>query len=297
MTQPLSRRELLATAGAGLAIAAVAGQRSAHAETLTGGIKITMPVGELTDENLGVRRVSRRRLRDDRRSGVADLHARGTRRAGAAERSGAAVEGRRSAADEGDRRACRPEAGQRHAARLPPGDPRPPRRRRGHRAGQGVDPRRRTRRHPDRRIQLVRAARDGRLLRGAGPRRLTPRRARLRPQQGSAGARRRRHAQRGRPVDALRAVPEGGRAGRRAGERAPGRASERSAAAALSRHRSDPRLGRRPEARLRDGQEPGQRHHAGRRRHPRDGRGRRRRRSSGSAAAIRSTTSTSATCS
>ena len=52
MTQPLSRRELLATAGAGLAIAATAGQRSAHAEALTGGIKITMPVGELTDENL-----------------------------------------------------------------------------------------------------------------------------------------------------------------------------------------------------------------------------------------------------
>ena len=52
MTQPLSRRELLATAGARLAIAATAGQRSAHAEALTGGIKITMPVSELTDENL-----------------------------------------------------------------------------------------------------------------------------------------------------------------------------------------------------------------------------------------------------
>ena len=52
MTQPLSRRELLATAGAGFAIAATAGQRSVHAEALTGGIKITMPVGELTDENL-----------------------------------------------------------------------------------------------------------------------------------------------------------------------------------------------------------------------------------------------------
>src|SRR6187431_2797826 len=52
MTQPLSRRELLATAGAGFALAATAGQRSVHAEALTGGIKITMPVGELTDENL-----------------------------------------------------------------------------------------------------------------------------------------------------------------------------------------------------------------------------------------------------
>jgi mannonate dehydratase len=52
MTLPLSRRELLATAGAGLALAATAGQRSAHAETLTGGIKITMPVGELTEDAL-----------------------------------------------------------------------------------------------------------------------------------------------------------------------------------------------------------------------------------------------------
>jgi mannonate dehydratase len=52
MTLPLSRRELLASAGAGLALAATAGLRSAHAETLTGGIKITMPVGELTEDAL-----------------------------------------------------------------------------------------------------------------------------------------------------------------------------------------------------------------------------------------------------
>ncbi len=51
-------------------------------------------------------------------------------------------------------------------------------------------------------------------------------------------------------------------------ERAARRAPQRSAAAALSRHRADPRLGRRPEARLRDGEEPGQRHHPRRRRHP-----------------------------
>ena len=52
MPASLSRRELLATAGAGFAIAATAGQRVARAEALTGGIKITMPVGELTEDAL-----------------------------------------------------------------------------------------------------------------------------------------------------------------------------------------------------------------------------------------------------
>jgi len=52
MPQPLSRRELIAGAGATLALAATAGTRSACAEALTGGIKLTMPVGELTDEAL-----------------------------------------------------------------------------------------------------------------------------------------------------------------------------------------------------------------------------------------------------
>jgi mannonate dehydratase len=52
MPQPLSRRELIAGAGATLALAAAAGSRPLRAEPLAGRIKITMPVGELTDEAL-----------------------------------------------------------------------------------------------------------------------------------------------------------------------------------------------------------------------------------------------------
>jgi mannonate dehydratase len=51
MTTLLTRREVLAGAGA-IAMAATAGRTTARAEALTGGIKITMPVGELTDEAL-----------------------------------------------------------------------------------------------------------------------------------------------------------------------------------------------------------------------------------------------------
>jgi mannonate dehydratase len=51
MRTTLSRRELLAATGASLALTAVAG-RSVHAEPLAGRMKITMPVGELTDEAL-----------------------------------------------------------------------------------------------------------------------------------------------------------------------------------------------------------------------------------------------------
>ena len=52
MPQPISRRALIAGAGATLASAATAGSRTARAEALAGGIKLTMPVGELTPEAL-----------------------------------------------------------------------------------------------------------------------------------------------------------------------------------------------------------------------------------------------------
>ena len=54
MTPPLSRRDLLTGAGAMLAAPAarLSSETAARAQTLTGGIKITMPVGQLTEEAL-----------------------------------------------------------------------------------------------------------------------------------------------------------------------------------------------------------------------------------------------------
>jgi hypothetical protein len=51
MVTSLTRRELLATSAGGVVLAAT-GARSAHAEPLTGTMKITMPAGELSDEAL-----------------------------------------------------------------------------------------------------------------------------------------------------------------------------------------------------------------------------------------------------
>ena len=111
--------------------------------------------------------------------------------------------------------------------------------RRGDRQREAVDPRGRQGGAAGHRVQLVRAPRHGRLLRGNRKGRRGLHGVRLRQDEGpaSAGARGRPHPRR--DVEEHHVFPESGGAGGRAGRRAAGPASERPPGAAQPRVAAD----------------------------------------------------------
>ena len=149
----------------------------------------------------------------------------------------------------------------------------PPGPRRRHREGHPIDSRSRTRRPAGRRIQLVRASRDGGLFRRARPRRRRHDRLRLRAHEGSAASAAGRRAHGSTTMWAnityfLKAVmPEAEKAGVRMALH-----PNDPPAPAQPRLRADHGIDRGLEEAHQHRQQPVERHHVRLRRHARDGR-------------------------